>query len=168
MKHKHHDLMIALSVNPALIIECRANNTQAWMICSPAFSPNIQYRIKPDQPTNNKHSDLLARFAMDDSLKFEQRRTDDDSWIDVDPLQIIWGGNADYRIKLTPAFNVGDVVESTVTGLIVMVTKAPQNEYAGFSGVVIRGDSYYGAGVQCENFDDELFQLIENPFGGEK
>lgn len=168
MKHKHHDLMIALSVNPALIIECRAHDAQAWRVCSPAFTPNIQYRIKPDQPTNNKHSDLLARFAMDNSLKFEQRRTDDDSWVDVDPLAMIWGGNADYRIKHTPAFKVGDIVESTVTGLFAMVTKVPETEHTGFSGVVVRGDNYYSIGVHIEHFDEDVFQLIDNPFGGEK
>lgn len=161
-QHIHHDVMIALAGNPYLVIEYRRGNSD-WHICEhPAFIPDYQYRIQCDIAVS-EHYELLRLFASNADLQF-QRDAGSSGWIDVPASQIKWGSNIKYRIKPAKEFRIGDMVRSSTTGMVVIVTGAVKGNGGGFAGTVLKDDAYSDVGVTRQDWDEDFFELIDNPF----
>lgn len=158
-KHTHHDVMIALADNPHLVVECRSANTD-WEICEyPVFSPDFQYRIQREI-TDPEHYELLRLFANNAALQFQRNIGGD--WVDVQSSQIKWGSGLAYRVKQKD-FRIGDIVRSSNTGMVLVVT-GPVVGDSGFSGTVLLGDAYTDIGITHHHWDEDCFELIDNPF----
>lgn len=162
-QHKHHDVMVALAGNPYLVIEYRGGNSD-WHVCEyPAFNPEYQYRIQCDIAVS-EHYELLRLFASNADLQFQrQAQSADGGWIDVPSTQIKWGSNTEYRIKPVKEFRIGDMVRSSITGMVLVVT-GPVVGDRGFTGTILKDDAYAEVGVTRKDWDEDCFELIDNPF----
>lgn len=162
-QHKHHDVMIALAGNPYLVIEYRRGNSD-WNICEyPAFNPDYQYRIQCDIAIS-EHYELLRLFASNADLQFQRQAHGEGSWVDVPSTQIEWGSNIEYRIKPKPhRMQIGDMMASKTTSLMVIVTATPSDDDPGhFSGVVVRSSNLTITGQLDDDWVVGAFTRVEN------
>lgn len=160
-QHIHHYIMVALANNPYLVIEYR-NGHSDWMISEfPSFNPEYQYRIRSDKPTP-AHYEMLKDFADNPDLQFQGNFGS--GWIDIPAVQIKWGSSAQYRIKPEKDFRIGDIVRSTITGVVVIVTGPVKDNDGGFTGTILKDDGYNRIGETRYDWDEDCFEVIDNPF----
>lgn len=164
MIHPHKAIMQAWANNPHLKIEWRdMQGILPWSVCDhPSFSPELQYRVA--QARDGGHVSLVRQFSNNPTLEF-QKLGEDGLWFNIWSGMLLWGSEDKYRIKPEPEpapIQVGDMMASKTTSLMVIVTETPTDADGVFSGVVVRSSALTITGQLENDWDIKSFTRVEN------